>query len=347
MKGAILVILVALGCYNSTLACTVFGAARNGRILAAKNQDYHITDTRMLIRPPHDGKYGVIHFGDKNEYGFCNTSGVNDQGLWYAGASVPERGDIRNVKNKPRYDGELIEGILEQCATVDEAIDMYNTYFTPHWSGHSLLMDATGNSVIVEYGQDDVVFLTSPKDFQVITNYYESDSANARWNTCYRHDVAEAMLFSNLPLSINLFRDICEATHAEGAGATVLSTIHDLRSGDIYIYDFHNFQETVKVNVHELLKNGEQYYAIRPFFHQLALTSPENAAAVETQGVTLSWVGNGDRYHVYCSPDSTFELTEPIYVEETQVQHASFGGFFHVACVAIILCFVLKKNQIF
>jgi hypothetical protein len=303
---------------NSSEACTVFSAARNGKVLTAKNQDYHIIHTRMLLIPPQGNKYGVIYFGDQNPEGFCNTSGMNDQGLWYAGASVPERSDIKNYYNKPTIQGELCEKALEECATVEEVIAMYKKYYSPHWNGHSLWTDRFGNSVVTEFGEDDVVFIRSHTDFQVATNFYLCDTTNAWWHQCYRYEVANYMLESSDDISVDLFRSICDATHAEGKGPTVLSTIHDLTTGDIYIYDFHNFDEVVKINLHEELKKGQQYYKIPEFFHQIKLRSPKSEEKVDPTSVTFEWNGNGKNYLLYYSTDPNMTTCQPIEIGKAQ-----------------------------
>jgi len=301
-----------------TEACTVFSAARNGKILTAKNQDYHIIHTRMLLIPPQGNKYGVIYFGDQNPEGFCNTSGMNDQGLWYAGASVPERSDIKNYYNKPTIQGELCEKALEECATVEEVIEMYKKYYSPHWNGHSLWTDKFGNSVVTEFSEDDVVFIRSKGDYQVATNFYLCDTTNARWHNCYRYDTANYMLENSDDISVDLFRSICDATHAEGKGPTVLSTIHDLKTGNIFIYDFHNFDEVVKINLQEELKKGQQYYKIPEFFHQVKLRSPNSDEKVDPASMTFEWNGNGKDYLLCYSTDPNFTACQPIEVRNNQ-----------------------------
>ena len=321
MNNKILLVLLFTAVLTiPTEACTVFSAARNGKILTAKNQDYHIIHTRMLLIPPQGNKYGVIYFGDQNPEGFCNTSGMNDQGLWYAGASVPERSDIKNYYNKPTIQGELCEKALEECATVEEVIEMYKKYYSPHWNGHSLWTDKYGNSVVTEFGEDDVVFIRMQRDYQVATNFYLCDTTNARWHNCYRYDTANYMLENSDDITVDLFRSICDATHAEGKGPTVLSTIHDLTTGDIYIYDFHNFDEVVKINLQEELKKGQQYYKIPEFFHQIKLRSPESEENVDPASVTFEWNGKGKDYLLYYSTDPNFTACEPIEVGKSPMK---------------------------
>ena len=229
------------------IACTVFSAAQGDVVLAAANKDWDNINTRIFFMPSSDGKYGRVYFGYQVSQGFQNSGGMNDQGLWYDGASLPERSDIKNHHNKPTVPGELCEKALEECATVEEVIEMYTKYYSPHWDGHSMWADKYGNSVIIEYGEKDVVFIQKHSDYQAMTNFYVLDSTNIRWYNCYRFHTAEYMLENSGEISIDLFRSTLDAVHAEGLMPTVYSNIYDLKNGEIYVFNFHNYNEFVKL----------------------------------------------------------------------------------------------------
>lgn len=345
-KAGIIFFILLFAC-RILFACTIFSATRGGKILTAKNQDYTIVDTRMLVVPPEQGKFGIIYFGDKNPEGFCNTSGANDQGLWYAGASVPERGDVKNFYNKPRITGELIEKILEECASVEQAMDMFSTYYTPHWNGHFLLTDKTGRSVIVEYGERDVAFIRPKADYQVATNFYMNDYTNERWNNCYRYNVADYLLKNSKEISQELFRSICDLAHIEGPSTTALSTIHDLKTGDIYIYNFHNFEEVVKINMFEELNKGWQYCQIPKLFHQIKQQSPRSGQTVDPYSVKLKWQGNGENYLVFCSQDSNFLSCIPVKTSISSFsQNINSKKLGLVLAIPLLFPFFLKMKKL-
>ncbi|MCK4820958.1 linear amide C-N hydrolase, partial [bacterium] len=271
------------------VACTVYSATRGGKILAAKNMDWDNLDSRILFIPPSSGKYGRVYVGLEVPEGFCNTSGMNDQGLWYAGASLPERTDVRNHYNKPRIQGELVERAMEECATVEEVIELFTEYWEPWWDGHSMFADRHGNSVVIEFGDKDVVFIRRQSEYQVMTNFYLADSANARWYNCYRYKMADYMLKNSDDISIELFRSVADAVHQEGFNPTILTTIHDLKSGEIYIYNFFNYEELVRFNLQEELEKGEGYYALPELFNQVRLRAPAPAEVVYATSVTFEW----------------------------------------------------------
>ena len=68
------------------------------------------------------------------------------------------------------------------------------------------------------------------------------------------------------------------AIHVEGVSSTVYSTIYDLNRGDINFYYFHNFEEVVKMNLHEELKKGKHSFVMSSLFKRkiFARTAIEN-----------------------------------------------------------------------
>ncbi len=299
---------------HSLKACTVFSAADNGQILGATNKDSENIDTRILFLPAADGKYGRVYFGYRVSGGFQNVGGMNKQGLWYDGASLPERTDIKNHYNKPTVSGELCEKALEECVSVDEVIEMYSTYFSPHWQGHSMWADKEGNSVIIEYGEKDVVFIRKKDTYQVMTNFYVSDSVNARWYNSYRYNVANHMFKSNSEISLSLFRSIIDAVHQTGINPTVFSNIYDLKNGEIYTFNFQNYKEFVKIDLADQLSKGEQYYKLPSLFNQIKLSEPASGEEVNASSVTFIWYGDAQNYNLYYSENPDFSDSIPIEI---------------------------------
>jgi len=302
-KSLILIICLFLGPAH---ACTVFSAAHDDVILGAANKDWGNLETRALFIAPSEGKYGRVYFGYQIPEGFQNAGGMNNQGLWYDGATLTERTDIRNHYDKPTVKGELCEKALEECATVAEVIALYTQYHTPHWQGHSMWSDRMGNSVIIEYGEEDVVFLHKQNTFQVMTNHYLSDSVNTRWYNCYRYNMSTDLLENSTTVSINSFRSVLNAVHQSGIPPTVYSNIYDLKNGQIYVHNFHNYEEFVIFDLQAELDKGGAYYKLPELFNQTKLLSPLSGELVSAAAVNFIWNGEADSYQLCVSQDSTF-----------------------------------------
>ena len=349
MKKNILFLLISLITFALNIpskACTVFSAAQGDVILAATNKDWDNINTRILFLPASEGKYGRVYFGYQIPPGFQNSGGMNDHGLWYDGASLPERCDIKNHYNKPTVKGELCEKALEECASVDEVIAMYEKYFTPHWQGHSMWADKYGNSVIIEYGEKDIVFIRKNSNYQVMTNFYILDSTNARWYNSYSFKTAYYMLKNSNEISLDLFRSTLDAVHAEGLMPTVYSNVYDLKNGEIYVFNFHNYNEAVKLNLKEQFKKGEQYLKLPQLFNGVKLRSPISGEIVTSPSVNFVWNGDANNYLLYYSINSSFTDCEPIAIGSNQLTKQANMSFFSLFLIMLLLgSFGLRKRK--
>ncbi len=315
-----LLILLWFSCFHNLKACTVFSASNDLISYGATNKDWHNADTRILVIPTSEEKYGRLYFGYQIPQGFQNVGGINEHGLWYDGASLSERYDVANHYNKPTIEGELCEKALEECSSVEEVIEMYSTYFSPHWDGHSMWSDANGNSVIVEYGEDDVVFIQKQDFYQVMTNHYISDSTNTRWYNCYRFQVAEYLLNNCVEISTDLFTQILDEVHQVGMEPTLFSNIYDLTNRKICVYNFHNYDELVWLDLDVELAKGENYYILPDLFHQVKLDAPQIGEFTSNTSVNFRWFGNAESYYLQFSLDESFNEFEEIFVGRSQAR---------------------------
>ena len=342
----------------STVAysCTAFMAAKGDKVLIGRNADSKNLKARMLVLPSSElRKYGVIFLGQQGDGNngrgaFIKVQCMNDQGLWYGstalyGGPLPDRNDIKNYYNKPIMPYDLITYIMENCTTVDEAIEFFATYYYPVWNGHHLFVDEEGNSVIIEFGEKDVVFMRKKGDYQVMTNFPNAYSTNARWYNCYRYKVAESMLENSNEISIDLFRSVCDATHQEGSYPTSLSIVYDLKSRDFYLYYFHNYEEFLKFNVDEMLQKGENYYKLPELFNQINLRFPINGEKVNQSSLTFLWNGNAESYNLYYSTDMNFMNVEPVIISAFYFPVETSMSFFTFCFGSLIFGVILIRKK--
>lgn len=347
MKYSVILIILLFK-IHSIFACTILSASGNNITYAASNKDWNNTDTRLKVYSPSEGKYGRIYFGYQIPEGFMNAEGVNDQGLWYSGASLPERNDVYNHYNKPSVNGELCEKALEECATVDEVIAYYQIYFSPHWQGHSMWVDRYGNSVVIEYGEKDVVFIYPDENYQVMTNFYLSDSLNQRWYNCYRFDVANYMLEYTENVTQHSVRNILDEVHQEGLFPTVTSNIYNLTTGELILYYFHNYEEYITLNFYEQIASGDQYIKLPELYNQIEIISPKDGENINAASISLEWKGNARIYDVYYSMYDTFKNCTPIrYVkpELASIRNNIFAVLFFVIFIGLNFLKRSKKSS--
>jgi len=234
--------------------------------LAGNNEDLASTNSKVWFIPAAEGKYGYFLIGF-TDYGI--QGGMNDQGLFYDWNALkfsqmkpsPDKKSLKGVR--------LIPKIMEECATVQDVLDLFDQFDLGFWGNYQLhLADRKGDSVVIGADKNGELFVArKEKDYFVSTNF---NLANPEFGAfsypCTRYNIATEMLENMKELTVDLFRSILSAVHQEAASPTTYSNICDLTSGDIYVYNFHNFEEVVKFNLEEELKKGKYDYDISSLF---------------------------------------------------------------------------------
>jgi Acyl-coenzyme A:6-aminopenicillanic acid acyl-transferase len=240
--------LIFLLIASSTFACTIFTASKNGITLAGNNEDMIDPETNIWFIPSTNGSFGRVYFGF--DVGFPQ-GGMNDKGLFFdCAATKPHM--FEHIEEREEYEGNVFEKMLEECATVDEVLDMLSRYDLTHMFRFQVLIaDKTGDAAIIE-GE---TVLRKDSDYMVVTNFRQSLNEENPYSLD-RFTTADSILDLSNAVTTDLFRSILEATSQKEGSVTQYSTIFNLNSGDITIYHFHDFSESVTINIHdELAKN--------------------------------------------------------------------------------------------
>ncbi|MBN1564891.1 MAG: hypothetical protein JXA10_13675 [Anaerolineae bacterium] len=244
-------------------SCTVFYAAHDDVVLGGNNEDWNNPLPQVWFVPATENEYGRIAFGFDN---FFMQGGMNDQGLFFDGLALDTRSEIDT--DLPLYPGSLEDYALATCATVDCVVDLYHQYSRYYLASAQLLFgDATGASIIVEPTE----LVPTADSFQVATNFLQSQSDPEKY-TCSRYKTATTMLAEANTYSVELFRDILDATHAEGRNPTLYSNIYDLKNQIVYLYYYHDFETVVTFDLAQELAQGAHLYDLSTLF-------PQNEAA--------------------------------------------------------------------
>jgi len=253
--------------------CTTVVKAKGTSVLAGFNLDYRNYVPRMWIIPASDDRYGRFCFGFDENFKIAE-GGLNEKGLFIAVNALNEDAGWKADPGLPNwekwpgwYQTGVPDGILAKCATVDEAVRVFKSYnlFTLN-RVKFLIADKSGDSIVIEWSREGLQFVERAKDFQISTNFITSNYEPGQY-PCPRYKVAEQIVSTGADRnSLDLIRSILSATHMEFQTPTVYSNICDLRSGDIHIYYFHNYEEVAKINLFEELKKGEARYAVESLF---------------------------------------------------------------------------------
>ncbi|MFC1606682.1 hypothetical protein ACFL47_01825 [Candidatus Latescibacterota bacterium] len=241
-------------------SCTIFTASRNGITLAGNNEDFIDPATNVWFISPTSGKYGRMYWG----FGVgLPQGGMNVCGLFFdCAATKPCM--FTHADERPQYESNPLEKMIEECATVDEALRMLGEYDLRHMFRFQVMIaDRTGDSAIIE-GE---TIIRRQGDYQVATNFRQSLDEETPYSLD-RYTSAVELLNGSDDVTVDLFRSVLDATHQAKGSQTQYSNICDLVTGDVYFYLFHNFDVAVSLNLFVELKKGNHSYEIPSLFDE-------------------------------------------------------------------------------
>ncbi len=172
--------------------CASFAAqTADGKHIFGRNFDYPPTDTLVIHTNPKDGyesytmcDLDVIGVGDDAGIPidsflakifmlatvYTPTDGFNETGL---GVAILEACNGENHPDNGKSDimvFSAVRGILDKCATVDEAVEflrLYDVHDSLDFNSHLFIMDKSGKSVVVEWEDNEMYVI----DSDVCTNF--------------------------------------------------------------------------------------------------------------------------------------------------------------------------------
>jgi len=261
-------------------SCTIFAVRRGEKVFFGNNEDWTDPKTIYWVEPAAQGQYGSVYLGF-NRYN--PQGGINEKGLAFDFNALP-KSSMKSHPDLPRRPGPLINMIMQQVATVEEAMAILRRY---DWGGavawQMLLADATGDAVVVSAGpQGELAFTRkSPGDgFLVSTNFNRANPDNRLGSyPCPRYEKAVEMLGqiqTESDLTVEALRAIVDAVHVEGAGVnTLYSNVMDLRRGVIYLYFGHQYGEVVTLDVAKEIAKGSKPTPLRDLFSRQTIEKAE------------------------------------------------------------------------
>jgi hypothetical protein len=259
LLSVVVSVLVVVAMDMQARACTAVFVSAGGAVLVGNNEDASMPLSKVWVVPGEGGKYSRLcigYAGDTTVQG-----GVNEKGLWLDSFSV----DAKPVAASPGqkvFDGDMHDKIMAECATVEEAVALLRRYSNPFLSDNMLMLgDRTGASAIVEGS----AVLPRRGPYQIITNFRQSEHPDGS-RVCDRYRIAEAMLKADPHVTVDGIRKILAAVHQEGRVPTIYSYICDLRSMKLYLYDFHNFENVVVLDVQQELAKGRRSQSLPELF---------------------------------------------------------------------------------
>lgn len=176
-------------------ACTTFNAFnQTGQHILARNFDYKDAPCIVVWTQPENG-YKSVAVTDTNVmlYGkklgekenknrlllapYACMDGINEKGLAIAVLEIKTKATNQSTGRKNITTTVMIRAVLDKCATVDEAIelfgkfDMHDSLFCNY---HYHIADASGKSVVIEYVNNEMRIIEPTDKTQYVMNFYLS-----------------------------------------------------------------------------------------------------------------------------------------------------------------------------
>ncbi|HUS86321.1 MAG TPA: tetratricopeptide repeat protein [Bacteroidales bacterium] len=266
MQRFILIAFVLIAALKTeSYPCTIIMVSGSNTALAGSNEDSVFPLTMVWYVPASGNYYARVCFGYKMIFNSIQ-GGMNEKGLFVDGNSLGKQGWKQNETKKTLI-GPLLDMILATCANIEEVKEFFNTYNTPVLDQARIpVMDKSGASMIVEWYNGDVVFLETDETYQVATNFVGSKYIGTE-KPCWRYNRAVEHLGTKDSYSVEVVRDALDATHVEVDNSiTVYSFICDLKNGDIYVCNYHDYNNPLKFNLKEEIMKGQQEYYLGKLF---------------------------------------------------------------------------------
>lgn len=213
---------------------TVSAEGENGEQMFGRNFDWYNCDALIVENHPQEGyaslstvntdfisqSVGTLgSFLLKDEVLtlaslYAPLDGMNEMGLCVSVNMIEDSDTINQNTGKPGLTTTTaVRMLLNKAATVDEAVELLDSYDLHASFGymvHLALADAEGNSVVVEYVDNEMVVTDTP----IVTNFYLAEGEKNGIGTSQSHtrfDILQETLENKSSLSAEDVRDALDS----------------------------------------------------------------------------------------------------------------------------------------
>jgi hypothetical protein len=229
------------------LGCTIFVLVDDEHTLFFNNENTSSSNTHIWFIPEGEDHYGAVYVGldDGGAQGGMNTAGLAID--WVAQFDE----EWEDTGSRPMVRGNYGERMLEQCATVAEAVAFFKKYYHPTFAGtRALIADRSGASAII--GAEDG------------RAYIDWSNESRGFGTGFDDRMMKSMATNPpRPTIENGFRMLQELKEGGGSPTpTRYSSAFDLRTGEIYVMH-EDASGWVTLRLEDELALGPHYYTVK------------------------------------------------------------------------------------
>lgn len=273
-----------LGAFES-FGCTTFNATTpDGDAVFARNYDYMDSPAMTVWTHPEDGYASVstvsLYFLGYGGYFLPDTlvtslltlvapyipvDGMNEKGLSIGVLELETPETFQKTEKKDITTTAMIRTVLDHAATVEEAVEIFNTYDMHDLIGvdctyHYQVADANGDTAIIEYVNGETTVLRPDETGTLVaTNFWLSEGVDDPDGAGHdRYETAKDMLSQkNYVLTEEEAMDILDATHMENVDlhgficSTIWSVIYNNTDKTFNICPMYDFDNVYRFSVTE------------------------------------------------------------------------------------------------
>lgn len=252
-------------------ACTLFAAMGNrNQTLFGRNFDWQHNPALVLFTDTSTG-FATVTMVDISYLGYeagdpdletiegraalleatsIPFDGLNEHGLFVGMAAVDESPGPFDQRRPTVGSLRMIRLILDECRTVDEAVQVfarYNIDFTGGPNIHYLVADAAGRSAVVELHEGELKVSFNETPWQVATNFYLAPNRDRAIGMCDRFARVSRKLEAargaiTVPRALELLGDVAQPN-------TRWSCVYDSQQAELHLVMSRNFHHPLRLKL--------------------------------------------------------------------------------------------------
>ena len=272
----------------ASFGCTTFNATTpSGDKLFARNYDYMDSPGMTVWTHPEDGYASVstvslYFFGYGGSFlpedlltslltllaPYIPVDGMNEKGLSIGVLELETPETFQQTEKKDITTTAVIRHVLDNAATVDEAIAIFNEFDMHDFLGvgctyHYQIADASGDTAIIEYANGETtVIRPDESETLVATNFWLSEGVDDPEGIGHdRYETAKSMLMeNNYIVTEEEAMNILDATHLENADlhgyicSTLWSIVFNNTDKTFTVCAMYDFDNVYKFSVNQPMR---------------------------------------------------------------------------------------------
>lgn len=180
---------------------------------------------------------------------YAPLDGMNEKGLAISVNMIQDSATIHQNTDKPDITTTTaVRLLLNQAATTEEAVallEQYDMHASMGYMVHFAIADADGDSVVVEYVEDEMIVTKTP----VVTNFYLAEGKKNGIGTSQSHtryDMLTERLKQNETMEMDDVRDALGSVSKGNFGefeSTEWSIVFNQSTGEVRYYHQENYED--------------------------------------------------------------------------------------------------------